>query len=76
MTLHERADRDLYFNELIGYIQTKGGAGVGFGAKKKERNQRVSCKGESVPEGEGTTAHPLQQKCTRKVPDLGKYSPA
>ena len=29
-------ERDLYFKELIGYIQTKEGAGVGFGAKKKD----------------------------------------
>ena len=27
---------DRYFKELIGYIQIKEGAGVGFGAKKKE----------------------------------------
>jgi hypothetical protein len=36
MGLHERADRDLYFKEVIGYVQSKEGAGVGIGAKKKE----------------------------------------
>ena len=29
-------ERDLYFKGLIGHIQTKEGAGVGFGAKKSK----------------------------------------
>ena len=32
-------ERDLYFKELLGYIQTKKGAGVGFGDKRK-KNKR------------------------------------
>jgi hypothetical protein len=34
-------ERDLYYKELIGYIQTKEDAGVGLVAKKKEEGSHL-----------------------------------
>ncbi|XP_063680027.1 uncharacterized protein LOC134815422 [Bolinopsis microptera] len=33
-------ERDLYFKELIGYVQTREGAGIGFGDQRRKKNKK------------------------------------